>query len=555
MPNSLPDILTIDQDKLETWIKTSTAVNQANQPAEILKILLDYGIRALKADLGGIYLSQGSQLNYFDCNRHEQLPPRFLTPHNDPVFFELLQAKTVPSLTLANDFDPSSILWNYFQNQQIQSVLVIQLRANDRAIGLLFLGDRAIHPIMQDDLRLLTVLADSASSTLYHLQSIDQLSQKITNRELELKVICEIVAIASEAQDSEALLNESLSAALQATNCQIGVIHLIDAATQRLNMAACHQFEDKFHNWLELSGIAQELWRRTYDQQTLVQVQDLRTQSYTELTGPNVFLLNYLGAPIRVKDRKLGVLSIFGEDNKLLSPGMTDLVCTISDQIGLALESNRLHKHVEENLVLKERQRLARDLHDSISQSLYGLVLAADASRKLLQIQEFDELEKILANIDKASRQSLKEMRLMLFELRPLSLETEGLVKAIELRLNTVERRAGVEIELDINEAEKLPTLLEIEIYRIVTEALNNSLKHAEASHVSISFQVQTDQVTVEIADDGKGFDLTTPSNGGMGLLSMAERTVKISGDLKIDSAPGQGTHIWLNAPLRKQCK
>jgi len=555
MSNTSFHNFTIGQDQLDAWRGYSSALCQAKNQPEILEILVEHSLQTLKADLAGIYLAEGSRLSYFEGFQHKEFPPNILTPTSDPLFFDLLQAKGIQFLTLANDFDSGCKLWIYFRNQHMQSILVIPLSAEDKVMGLLYLGYGPQNQYTEDDIKLLSLLIELGSNALYHIQVTEQLSQKVIDREHELNVICEVVAIASEVKDSETLLNGALAATLQATNCQIGVIHLIDPVTQRLNIAACHQFTDELHTWLELSGLAKGLWGRSCDQHTTVQEGNLRTQSYTELTGPGVSLLNYLGAPIRAKGKILGVLSVFSESKKLLSPGTADLVSTIADQIGLALESNRLHKRVEENLVIEERQRLGRDLHDSISQSLYGLVLAADASRKLLQIQEYDELEKTLANIDKASRQSLKEMRLMLFELRPLSLETEGLVKALELRLNSVERRAGLEIKLVVEGEENLPTPITTEIYRIATEALNNSLKHAESSCVFISLQVQENQVSLEVADNGKGFDPAAATNGGMGLLSMAERTGRISGTLKIDSAPGKGTHIRLNAPLRTGCK
>jgi signal transduction histidine kinase len=533
----------------------NSALCQAKNQQEILEILVEHSLHTLKADLAGIYLTEGAQLTYFVSLEHNEFPPNILTPTSDHLFFDLLQAKGIQFLTLANNYDSDCKLWGYFRDQQIQSILVISLRTEDRLVGMLYLGYRTQNQYTDDDIKLLSLLIELSSNTLHHIQVTEQLLQKVSDREHELNVLCEVVAIAGEAKENEALLDASLTATLQATNCQIGVIHLNDPVTQRLNIAACHQFADELHTWLELSGLAKELWGRSYDQRTTVHERNLRTQSYAEITHPKVTLLNYLGAPIRAKEKILGVLSIFSESEQLLSPGIADLVSTIADQIGLALESNRLHKHAEENLVHEERQRLARDLHDSISQSLYGLVLAADASRKLLQIQEYAELEKTLANIDEASRQSLKEMRLMLFELRPLSLETEGLVKALELRLNSVERRAEVDVELVIEGEEELPILLKTEIYRIATEALNNSLKHAEATRVLISIIVQENKVTLEVADNGKGFDPAAAANGGMGLLSMNERAGRISGILEIDSAPGKGTKVRLKAPVRAGCK
>jgi signal transduction histidine kinase len=206
-------------------------------------------------------------------------------------------------------------------------------------------------------------------------------------------------------------------------------------------------------------------------------------------------------------------------------------------------------------LIGEERQRLARDLHDSVSQSLYGLVLAADISKKLLKLKEFGTLDDTLKDIETFALQSLREMRLMLFELRPISFESEGLAGALELRLNTVERRAGLMTSLDIIGGELLESPLDLEIYRLATEALNNALKHANASQIHVSIHVDEDanQCELKVIDNGSGFDLDTKRSGGIGLISMNERASRVGGQVILESQEGKGTMVRFICPLKQE--
>jgi PAS domain S-box-containing protein len=203
---------------------------------------------------------------------------------------------------------------------------------------------------------------------------------------------------------------------------------------------------------------------------------------------------------------------------------------------------------------LEERQRLARELHDSVTQSLYSLTLLAEASRRTAAA---GDLEKVVGNISRlgeTAQQALKEMRLLVYELRPLALEQAGLAEALQHRLDAVEKRAGVDAQLRISLEAELSPHLENSLYRIAQEALNNSLKHAEATKVSISLTTQDGQVQLEIVDNGKGFDPeATQDHGGLGMVSMRERVESVHGEYSITSQAGEGTWIWISAPLIPQ--
>ncbi|MBW7885728.1 MAG: PAS domain S-box protein [Caldilineaceae bacterium] len=229
------------------------------------------------------------------------------------------------------------------------------------------------------------------------------------------------------------------------------------------------------------------------------------------------------------------------------------LAVAFSVQAALVIENARLRQQVEEVAVQEERGRLARELHDSVTQSLYSLTLLAEGRRRLLNAGQLDGIDEALTELSQLGQQALKEMRLLVHELRPPLLEQEGLLGALHQRRNAVERRTGIDVRLTTDDLADLPAALEEGFYRIAQEALNNSLKHAAATAVTIALHTAGGQVTLEVTDNGVGFEpAAVTANPGIGLHSMRERAEKLGGRLTLVSAPGQGTVVRVEAPLRQ---
>jgi signal transduction histidine kinase len=227
------------------------------------------------------------------------------------------------------------------------------------------------------------------------------------------------------------------------------------------------------------------------------------------------------------------------------------LLLALAEQVGVSVENHRLRRRIEAAATLEERGRLARDLHDSVTQSLYSLSLFARSGRDALEEGDTDRLASSLIRLEGTALQSLREMRLLLYELRPAALEQEGFIRTLEQRFDAVERRAGMSATLAF-QAEtglELPHVVERELYYLTIEALNNTLKHAQATEVTVQVWLSASQVRLEIADDGCGFDPHQVS-GGYGLGDMRERADRLGGQLEISSAPGVGTRIQVWADL-----
>lgn len=227
---------------------------------------------------------------------------------------------------------------------------------------------------------------------------------------------------------------------------------------------------------------------------------------------------------------------------------ISGLLVALAEQLGIIVENYRLRQMAEEGAIIEERQRLARELHDAVTQSLFGVTLFARSSVDALEAGDFEKAAATMQEVEQNALGALKEMRLLLHQLQPLALEQGGLRQAIDSRLNQVERRLGIRATLAIKNGLTLPPRVEESVYRIITEALNNSLKYADAAEVVVSLREDQGFIRLEVSDNGRGFDLTMPRLG-MGIKNMQERVAMLQGELTITSTPGQGTTICVDLP------
>jgi signal transduction histidine kinase len=215
----------------------------------------------------------------------------------------------------------------------------------------------------------------------------------------------------------------------------------------------------------------------------------------------------------------------------------------------VALTSIRLlYEQAQELAGLQERQRLARELHDSISQALYGISLWAHTAGEALE----SDPEQAMASIEYVialAEAGLAEMRALIFELRPESLEIEGLVAALTKQVAVLRSRYKLTVDATLDDEPDLPLEMKHALYRIAQEAFHNIVRHARASTVALRLARPENAIVLQVRDNGKGFDPTALFPGHFGVHSMRERAAKMGGTLTIESAPGQGTCIDVRVP------
>ncbi len=259
-----------------------------------------------------------------------------------------------------------------------------------------------------------------------------------------------------------------------------------------------------------------------------------------------------LAVPLQVNGGVIGVLDVVNKPGGFTNDDVP-IMSIFANQAAMAIEHVRLQQQAEQLAVLGERQRLARELHDSVTQSLYSVTLYANAAALALAAGKQDITAGYLQELQETAQEGMRDMRLLIFQLHPPELETEGLVAVLQARLAAVEARAGLQTEFRIEGERRLPIAVEAALYWIAQEALNNVRKHAQAQHVAVYLRFSAATVSLEVHDDGVGFDMQqvhSAGGGGVGLRSIAERTEQIGGKLTYESTPGEGTRMIVEVTL-----
>ncbi|MGD8472660.1 MAG: PAS domain-containing protein [Anaerolineae bacterium] len=255
------------------------------------------------------------------------------------------------------------------------------------------------------------------------------------------------------------------------------------------------------------------------------------------------YIRSWLGVPLTVKGEVLGMLTLDHSQPGFFAAQRTDLVLTFANQVAVALENARLYAQAEESAVAAERSRLARDLHDAVTQTLFSSSLIAEVLPRIWE-QNPEEARRRLAELRELTRGALAEMRTLLLELRPSALEESKLADLLRQLAESITGRARVPVTLEVEGECRLEVEVKIALYRIAQEALNNVAKHAGASAASIRLSCQPEQVELQVHDDGLGFDPANLSPNSLGLGIMRERVEAIGAVLTIESRPGSGTKI-----------
>ena len=260
---------------------------------------------------------------------------------------------------------------------------------------------------------------------------------------------------------------------------------------------------------------------------------------------------SWIGIPLIIRDKVTGLVSLTHDQPGYYTHTHARLAQAITNQVAVAIENARLYEQAQDLATLEERNRIARELHDSVTQLLYGISLYSTAASRSVRKKNFEQVENDLGEIKDNALQALQEMRLLILELNPPLLQKHGLVAALTASLESIESRAGLETELRTDGVVRLPSAIEPDLYRIAMEALNNLVRYARAKKVSVDLQTRSNWVILDISDNGVGFNLEYARiGGGMGIQNMEQRARRLGGRLEVTSSPGEGTRIKAEIPL-----
>lgn len=224
------------------------------------------------------------------------------------------------------------------------------------------------------------------------------------------------------------------------------------------------------------------------------------------------------------------------------------LIETFAAHAALALENARLHERSRELSIIEERNRLARELHDAVTQKLFGVVLAAESGGALLQ-RDPAQAATQLQLVRELASEAMEELRSVIVHLRPAALESQGLAVALAKHVDVLRRVQGRQIALVVEGEAPIAAAIEGDVFRIAQEALHNALRHAGgAARIDVTLRSADGRVELIVRDDGAGFEPAAADarSRSLGLTTMSERAKAAGGTLTIDSAPGAGTTVRL---------
>lgn len=257
-----------------------------------------------------------------------------------------------------------------------------------------------------------------------------------------------------------------------------------------------------------------------------------------------------LALPLLIKGEVYGGIILYYRQPRKFSREEIELATIFGDQVALAIENARLRIEVEQAATLAERHRLAQELHDAVSQTLFSISAIAEALPRVW-VRYPEQGQRGLEQLHLLSRTALAEMRTLLLELRPTALTETGLAELLRQLADAMAGRLQAPIELTVAGDRPLPGEVKLVFYRIAQEALNNIVKHARAEQVRLQFDYQPEQATLYVSDTGRGFDAKALLPHQLGLNIMKERANSIGAQFKINSQPGHGTHVSLVWPAQ----
>jgi signal transduction histidine kinase len=254
-----------------------------------------------------------------------------------------------------------------------------------------------------------------------------------------------------------------------------------------------------------------------------------------------------LGIPVRAEGEVIGVMTFFSRHIRNTDRALLRVLDTIGSQIGLFIERKRIeqaeHLQARKLAALEERQRLARDLHDSVIQTLFSASVIAEMLPQMAS-RNPDCMQASLNELHQLTRGALAEMRSLLVELRPTESPKFDLVAKLQNLADTAMHRAKLQVTLDLSGHDQLTSEAQMAFFQITQEALNNVIKHASATQVWIQLRMENGRIELHIRDNGRGFKLDRSRDGHFGLSIMRERAEEIGASFRLSSTPGQGTHM-----------
>jgi signal transduction histidine kinase len=433
--------------------------------------------------------------------------------------------------------------------KRFRTMLSVPLIAATKTFGALGLFYRTPRQFTEDEIEQASMFAGQATLAIQNAQ----LHLESERRRREIEALYEADEQIYRSLQLDEVLQSLVHAATDLLQPDKVAVGIVDPRTDRVTMGASRGFSPATARESLPATDTQAM--RAWLAAGVATMEDVRSDSRlppaVRAANQRESIRSSMTAPIRLGDEVIGAFGLSYCAPRSFTLEEQRLLQSLAQRAGVAIQNARLYEQSQLVATLEERQRLARELHDSVTQALYAILLHTETAGIALARGRTETAAANLQTARDATQEALGEMRMLIYELRPPQLAEYGLAAALRARLKAVETRAGVETEFDTEGDGRLAPDMEQDLYRLAQEGLNNVLKHAHASRVRVRLSVAIDRASLEIADDGVGFDLARGGSDGFGLRGMRERAARLQGTLHVESTPGAGTRLRIDVPIR----
>jgi len=440
----------------------------------------------------------------------------------------------------------------------IRSWMGVPLIVKERLVGMLALDHSEPDYYTPHRAEMAKAFAAQAATAMENARLYEAEQDRLEESERRRRVaegLRDVLAVLNTDRPLTEVLDTIVGQACRLLRAQAGAVYQLSRAEESVEIEATCHMPDGFLDIGSLPLIDTAPNRATLNREPFAvpdvqarlhnpAAEDLKTdpsvRSWAEIVGKH--FRSYLSVPIVTRDDVYGAMSLFYEENREFSAEEIDLAMTLADQAALAIENARLRVQAEKSAAAAERSRLARDLHDAVTQTLFSSSLIADVLPRIWEKSPEQGMER-LQELRELTRGALAEMRTLLLELRPSALTDAEMSELLRQLAESITGRARVPVDVSIEGNCSLPVDVKVALYRIAQESLNNVAKHAGATQASVQMHCG-DDVTLEVVDDGLGFDVNSVPPDSLGLGIMQERAKEIDAELSVDSEVGEGTKI-----------
>lgn len=539
--------------ELSTILSVQQAISSRLDPERMLQMIADEARRLTDTAKAVVYMVEGEELriSVLSGDLDPSMMGMRIPLHGSVVGTAALTGQAQISLAAATD--PCSHM-ETVQRAASRDVLAVPLVYGERTIGVIALANKANGILGSEDVRKLTTLAAGAAIDLENARLFREEQERRQEAEQRRQVaegLRDIVAVLNSNRPLQEILEHIVGQACRVVGTETGALLRLQEDGQTLAVQASQGLPPEYVPRISVLVGTGAVGRAVAERMPIAipdySVAAPASGSLGELLRADPGLASRLRAilavPLLVKNELYGGIVLYFPQPREFSEEEVALAVTFADQAALAIENARLRDRAEQLAVAAERSRLARDLHDAVTQTLFSASLIAEVLPRLWERNQ-DEGRRRLEELRQLTRGALAEMRTLLLELRPTALTEAALGDLLKQLAEAVTGRARLPVALTVECQRTLPPEVQLALYRIAQEALNNVVKHSGASRVEISLRCLGDTVELAVSDDGRGFDVAAVPPDHLGLGIMRERAETIGASLGLRSAPGRGTRV-----------